>query len=298
MKHQNTAIAASRPQPDLVTALAQAIVNAKAPDGTNPVMEALAQATGYTLVVTDPVQNKPTRSKRHDHCANLSKFTKDGRPKPQAADPLRNVEDIHAIGKYLLTHGNVRNRQRNYTLYICGITLGLRVSDLVRLKIGDVYDIQQGTVREHARIINKKTYKKTTDLITPLAAKAIAILIDEIRTAQSGVLDAEWPLFQSQKWCRAGGMTKHLSEDQVYTMLKNAAKECGVRGHVSTHTLRKTFGYTANNALIHSGLPANQVMEIMQYKYNHSDQATTMRYLGIQQDNVDAAAMCVDAAIR
>lgn len=291
------AIAYNQPSPQdtLVTALAQAIINAKTADGTNPIMEALAQATGYQL--TPAVPTKPAHHKRHNCYANTSKFTSDGRPKPKAADPIRSVDDIRAIGDYLLTTGNERNRQRNYTLYICGITLGLRVGDLIKLKIGDVYDVEHNTVLKHARVINEKTDKLTTDLITPHAAQAINNLIEQIRSQQSGVLDPEWPLFQSQKWCRAGGMTNHMSKDQVYVMLKKAAAACGVQGNISTHTMRKTFGYHANQTLIKSGLPANQVMEIMQGKFNHDSQATTMRYLCLQQDQIDAAAMCVDTGI-
>lgn len=61
--------------------------------------------------------------------------------------------------------------------------------------------------------------------------------------------------------------------------------------------MRKTYGYMANKALIESGLPTSQVMEVMQAKYHHDSQATTMHYLGLQQDQIDAAAMCVDAGI-
>lgn len=295
MKRQNTTLTTTNPQDALVTALAKAIVNAKAADGTNPIMEALAQATGYQVVPAVPATQKP--HKKHNCYADTSKLTSDGRPKPTAADPLRSADDIHAIGDYLLTHGNIRNRQRNYTLYICGITLGLRVGDIVKLKIGDVYDVTTGAVRKHANVVNEKTLKNTTDLITPHAAQAIDDLVNVIRAQQSGVLDPEWPLFQTQKWVRAGGMTNHLTKTQVYRMLTEAAKACGVQGNISTHTMRKTYGYMANKALIESGLPTNQVMEIMQAKYHHDSQATTMHYLGLQQDQIDAAALCVDAAI-
>ena len=111
MKRQNTTLTTTNPQPDLVTALAQAIINAKAADGTNPIMEALAQATGYQVVPAAPATQKP--HKKHNCYADTSKLTSDGRPKPTAADPLRSADDIHAIGDYLLTQGNIRNRQRN-----------------------------------------------------------------------------------------------------------------------------------------------------------------------------------------
>ena len=294
MKRQNTTITTTNPQPDLVTALAQAIVNAKAPDGTNPVMEALAQATGYQLIPTKKA--KPKR--RKDYCKTVSNKKENGKLKARPAEPLHSVEDIKAIGDYLLTHGNARNRQRNYTLYICGITLGLRAGDIRQLKIGDVFDVSTNSVLKHAQIINRKNHKRTNDLITPHAAQAITKLVDEIRTQQSGVLDPEWPLFQSQKWVRAGYITKPVSKTQVYHIITDAAKACAVEGHISTHSMRKTYGLIAVTAADKGGLTTNQINEALQYKYRHSDQATTMRYIGVGQDQVDAMAMCVDAAIR
>ena len=284
-------------QTDLVTALAQAIVNAKAPDGSNPVMEALAQTTGYQLVYDATQLPAVPKHRSHNCCTTDSKYKTNGQLKATAAEPIRSLDDFRTIGDYLLHNGNVRNRQRNYTLYICGVTLGLRVSDIVRLTIGDVYDIRSGAVCRHVNIINKKTRKATTDMITPIAAKAIETLVEEIRNTQSGVLDPDWPLFQSQKWSRSGGMTNAISTDQVYTMITNAAKACGIQGHISTHSMRKTYGYIANSTMTQAGIPAAQVMETLQSKFRHADQNTTMRYIGLQQDQIDATAMCVDAAL-
>ena len=81
MKRQNTTLTTTNPQDALVTALAKAIVNAKAADGTNPIMEALAQATGYQVVPAVPATPKP--HKKHNCYANTSKLTSDGRPSQQ-----------------------------------------------------------------------------------------------------------------------------------------------------------------------------------------------------------------------
>ena len=283
-------------QDALVAALAQAIVNAKTTDGTNPIMEALAQATGYQIV-PEVIQNKKPTKRRKDYCKTTSNKKENGQLKARPAEPLRSTDDIRAIGDYLLTHGNKRNRQRNYTLFICGITLGLRAGDIRQLKIGDVFDVATNSVLKHAQIINRKNHKRTNDLITPHAAQAITDLIDEIRSQQSGVLDPEWPLFQSQKWVRAGYMTEPVSKAQVYHIITGAAKACHVEGHISTHSMRKTYGRIAVEAADRGGLTTNQINEALQYKYRHSDQATTMRYIGVGQDQVDAMALCVDAAL-
>ena len=281
-------------QIDIISAMASIISANTGSDGNNMLLEALAQASGYTVVKNSDAK---TVKHKHDRCTSLSPYKKNGQKKATAAEPIRNQEEFNAVAEYLLTHGNVRNRQRNYTILICGTTMGLRVGDLLRLTIGDVYDFSAGTTFSHVTIINEKTHKRTSDMITPRASRAICDLVDQIREEQGGVLDPSWPLFQSQKWCRAGGTTEKLSKSQVYRMLTKAAAACGIQEHIGTHSMRKTYGYVANSTLANEGVPAAQIMETLQAKFRHSDQTTTMRYIGLQQEQIDATAMSVDAML-
>lgn len=281
-------------QVDILKAMASIIEASASSDGTNMLLEALAQANGYTIVKK---AGAGAIKHKHDRCTTLSPYKRNGQKKATAAEPIRCQEDFQAMCSYILTHGNVRNRKRNYAIFICGITMGLRVGDLLRLTIGDVYDFNAGATYSHVTIINEKTHKRTSDMITPLASRAICDLVDQIREAQGGVLDPSWPLFQSQKWCRAGGATAKLSQSQVYRMLTEAAAACGVQEHIGTHSMRKTYGYVANSTLANEGVPAAQIMETLQAKFRHSDQTTTMRYIGLQQEQIDATAMSVDAML-
>ena len=259
------------------------------PNIATSLLGALAAASGYQLV--------PARRTSHKHCATLSPYKSNGQKKATAAEPLREQNDFNAIAAYLRTTGNVRNRQRNYTLFICGITTGLRVGDLLRLTIGDVYDIERGTTHAHITIINQKTRKRTTDLITPSAAAAISDLVEQIRDTNSGALDPTWPLFQSQRGTKSDGTITPLSESQVYRFLTKAAAACGIQSHISTHSMRKTYGYVANSTLAQQGVPAAQIMETLQAKFHHNSQATTMRYIGLQQEQIDATARAVDSLL-
>lgn len=276
----------------LATALAAIIGNTTA-EQRNALVQGIVSQLGYQ-VVTDSTIVAPHR-KRTTKTDSL--YKSNGKLKARAADPIRTKEEFQAIGNYLLTHGNTRNRQRNYTLYICGVTLGLRVSDILKIKIGDVYDISHNTVFDHIHLIAKKNKKPTTDIITPMAANAISNLVEEIRAAQHGVLDPEWPLFQTQKWSHAGGVTKPLTGTQVYRILTQAAEACEVNGHIGTHTMRKTYGYSANVAMANAGIDTNIAMETLQAKLGHRDQTTTLRYIGIQQSNKDALGLAVDAIL-
>lgn len=215
--------------------------------------------------------------------------------KPTPAEPIRSREDFNAIANYLHTQGRPYNRQRNYTLFICGVTLGLRVGDLLRLTVDDVWDCEHNCPRRRVIIINEKTGKRTNDLITPLAAGAITTLIEEMRGRTMNVLKPGWPLFQSMRSPK--GVPQPLDETQVWRILNQAAKECGIKEHISTHSLRKTYGYAANHAMTEAGLPAGQVMETLQNKFHHSSQSITMRYIGLSQEQIDATAMAVDTVL-
>ena len=166
-------------------------------------MEQLASAMGYKLVRETPQPHQRSRSKKARAARyaqpKLSLVKTNGVAKPTPAEPIRSREDFNAIATYLHTQGRPYNRQRNYTLFICGVTLGLRVGDLLRLTVDDVWDCEHNCPRHRVIIINEKTGKRTNDLITPLAASAITTLIEEMRGRTMNVLKPGWPLFQSMR---------------------------------------------------------------------------------------------------
>ncbi|TKI26261.1 site-specific integrase, partial [Bacillus mycoides] len=47
--------------------------------------------------------------------------------------PIRDPEQIQHIKEYLR-----ENNERNYILFVMGINTGLRISDILKLKIGDL----------------------------------------------------------------------------------------------------------------------------------------------------------------
>ena len=77
------------------------------------------------------------------------------KPKPQAADSVKTLEEIEKIKKYFLD----RKEYRNYCLFIIGITTGYRISDLLSLKFSDVFK-DYGAWKREIDIIEQKTKKK------------------------------------------------------------------------------------------------------------------------------------------
>ena len=169
-------------------------------------------------------------------------------------EPIRDPSKIEQMKTELLKSG-----YRDYMLFVFGINTGLRISDILKLKVKDVKN------KTHIILNEQKTSKDKTFLINSQLKQDIDKYIE-------GMEDHEY-LFQSQK-----GDNKPISRVQAYRVLKAAAKEVDLE-KVGTHTLRKTFGY--------HHYQQNQDVAILQKLFNHSSPSVTLEYIGINQDMLD-----------
>lgn len=62
-------------------------------------------------------------------------------------------------------------------------------------------------------------------------------------------------------------------------IIKGSCEAVEIKEHIGRHSFRKTFDYHSWK----KGVPIPMLMEL----YNHSNQAITKLYLGINQDNID-----------
>lgn len=172
----------------------------------------------------------------------------------KAVQPIRDKTNIESMKNELLKKG-----LRDYMMFVIGINTGLRISDILNLKISDVKD------QSHIVIIEKKTEKTKRFLINPM-------LKNDIDRYINGMSDHEY-LFQSRK-----GTNKPISRVQAYRVLNGAAERLGIED-IGTHTLRKTFGY------FHYQI--NKDVALLQELFSHSAPSVTLDYIGINQDNMD-----------
>lgn len=70
--------------------------------------------------------------------------------------PIRNQRDIEIIKEYYLK----RRQYRNYALFVVGINTALRISDLLSLEWGDVFDFQKEAWVTYVKVKEKKTGKQ------------------------------------------------------------------------------------------------------------------------------------------
>ena len=115
---------------------------------------------------------------------------------------------------------------RDYLLFITGINTGLRISDIIKLKVADVLDDDR-TVKSHITIIEQKTSKRKRFKINDTLSREFA---DYCKN-----LDMTDYLFKSRK-----GQNEHITRVQAYRLLNTVAEKIGLE-EIGTHTLRKTF---------------------------------------------------------
>ncbi|SFV03812.1 site-specific integrase [Alicyclobacillus macrosporangiidus] len=181
--------------------------------------------------------------------------------------PIRDRRQIEAM-KRVLRGSNLRD----WLLFVLGINSGLRVSDLLSLKVADVWE--SGKVKDRISLRERKTGKMKDFPLSPNAKKAIQEYL-----ASRDIGSEDEPLFMSRK----GGA---LQRQQAWRILNRAARMVGIKERIGTHTLRKTFGYHAYRQ--------GQDIVLLQKLFNHSSPAITLRYIGIQQDEIDDVYLTVN----
>ena len=176
----------------------------------------------------------------------------------KAVQPIRDIQKIEDMKWALKRHCSYRD----YMMFTLGINIGLRVGDLLRLKVKDVLE---GT---HIDIIEEKTGKRKRFFVNPKLRREVQKYV-----RKSG-LSMDHYLFPS----RNGRGTKPITRIQAYRVLNKAAEYAGVE-EVGTHTLRKTFGYQHYQKY--------KDIALLQQILNHDNQKDTMIYIGLTQDLMD-----------
>jgi integrase len=185
------------------------------------------------------------------------RYIKGGCPMSNTVDAITDKKDLERLKKAL--HG------RDRLMFIMGVSLGLRISDLLSLKIGDVRG------KTHLKLREQKTKK-----LRPI--KLSQTVLNEVARLDGS--DDEY-IFKSRK-----GDNKPISRVQAYRILNGAAERAGLDITIGTHTLRKSFGY----ALYKQGIDITRIMEI----FGHSTPAMTLKYIGITAQEIDAAYEAID----
>ena len=171
-------------------------------------------------------------------------------------EPIRDINTVNDIADYLRSRS-----ERDYIMFLFGIYSGLRISDILKLRVRDVKGKEKIVMRE------KKTGKERKFALNKVLKKSLASYVGQKK-------DYEF-LFRSRQGCN-----QPVSRQQAWKILSEAGERFGLDS-IGTHTLRKTFGY-------HMYQQTHDIVTIQKI-LNHATQDYTLRYIGITQDTLDSA---------
>ena len=196
------------------------------------------------LIEEDPTAklSPPSKSRKLPHVLSHAEVTK-LLESASGADPIA-----------------LRDRALLEVMYGCG----LRASEAVGLEIGDV-DTERGFVRPHG--------KGSKERVVPLGREAARSLERYLRGGRPELVGAgiERKLFVN---FRGGALTRQ----GLYKIIQRHARQCGLDGKMSPHTLRHTFA----THLLSGGCDLRSVQEML----GHADVATTQLYTHLSRERI------------
>ncbi|TLP81662.1 site-specific tyrosine recombinase XerD [Maribacter sp. ACAM166] len=196
---------------------------------------------------------------RKDNPLDLIESPKIGRKLPDTLSENEIDKLIQAIN--LRTPEGERNRAILETLYGCG----LRVSELIGLKISDLF-FDEDFIK-----VTGKGDKQRFVPISPVNKKYISIYRNEIRVhlnIQEGFQDI---LFLNRRG-------KQLTRAMIFTIVKNLAVTVGLQKSISPHTFRHSFA----THLLENGADLRAIQQML----GHESITTTEIYMHVDRTHL------------
>lgn len=199
-----------------------------------------------------------------------------------AAEPIKSMSDILRITTYL----KEKKRWRDNMIFIVGINFGLRISDLRTLRFCDLIN-PDFSFKESFPVFEKKTRntrkRKKNRYVSINDAVVEAVTLYLANTPNVSLSDY---LFRSES-NRGGNTNTPMARYSFERILKGIAEDLGITSSVSTHTLRKTFGYW----IMVRGNNDPRTLLLLQRIFGHSTVSQTLTYIGVSENEIRDAYM-------
>lgn len=193
--------------------------------------------------------------------------------------PIKDLQKIEKIKEVL-----ARQSKRDLLLFVMAINSGLRITDLLELKLEDVID-EDEKPKKLCKVKEQKTGKTKKIVLNDNIRKILLDYIGEafldkgeikgeLEKIDENELNRKQYLFKSRK-----GGNKPISRQHAWHVFNKAAREAGINQKISSHTLRKTFGYHAYKA--------GMDISLLQYIFNHAAPSITLKYIEVEAEDMD-----------
>lgn len=181
-------------------------------------------------------------------------------------EPIRDSEILSNMCLYLK-----ENNDRNYIMFLLGIYTGLRISDILKLRVKDVIDLthkkDKRRIKKQIILREQKTSKQKIIKINPILKEPLEEYVQDKEMYEY--------LIKSRQ-----GFNKPISRKRAYEILKELGEIFDVES-LGCHSMRKTFGYHYYKQ--------TKDIALLQKIFNHSSPAITLAYIGIDQDRMNKA---------
>lgn len=196
---------------------------------------------------------------------------------------FRTKEEISAMlsvfNRHIANATNESQRQiaeRNKLLFVIGINIGIRASDLRTLRWSFFFDkTSDGISFKEFYTIQPKKQRKQHKYVKLFFNNAVKAAVEDYVGKYS--VDTDDYLFPSRKG------DAPIVEASLWRIIKDAAIEAGIKQNIGSHSLRKTFGFWC----WHEAEDKNKALIVLQQIFNHSSSQVTLRYIGILDDEVE-----------
>ena len=172
---------------------------------------------------------------------------------------------------------------RNRGLFMFGVSIGGRISELLSLTIGDVY--------QNGKAVTDLLFDRSTVKGGEIS-RAVPVNVDGRAAIENLIawhrehyktIAPSRPLFPSRNKNRSVAMNRQTAHE----MLKKAFLDAGFNGKLATHSLRKSF---AQRVYEESG-----DIYLVQELLGHRNVSTTQKYIGVNyataRETVEAIAL-------
>ncbi|MFL0163959.1 tyrosine-type recombinase/integrase [Candidatus Clostridium helianthi] len=176
--------------------------------------------------------------------------------------PLKEKKQIDLVKMYLKSKSI-----RNYLMFTMGISSALRISDILNLKVSDIYDGKKP--KEYIDVKEKKTGKSKRFATSPNLQKSIKEFVKAYELKQDEYV------FVSRK-----SDNKPITRQRAVQILTEALDMCGLSDiNFGSHGMRKTFAYH----LWKRGTDITFLMRLL----NHSSPREVLHYISVEQEELD-----------
>lgn len=177
---------------------------------------------------------------------------------------------------------------RNKLLFIVGINIGLRASDLTDLKYEFFFDKNKNGTLKFKEFYTLQPKKQRN------SKKFVKLFFNE--TIKKAVTDyiKEYPIMSLDDYVFASAEGNGaITPSTLWRIIKVAAKKAGIEKNIGSHSLRKSWAYAVYN----NAADKNNALVTLMYCFNHSNTAITAKYIGIIDDDIKSMYESVELGL-